>query len=73
MRVEVRSVAPDATLPGLYTIFKTGIDGPKLEIANLRQAERYLPDHIQAAIADFKSSEWIAKILAPTCRAAMST
>jgi glutamine synthetase len=64
MRVEVRSVAPDANpYLALYTIFKTGIEGPKLEIANLRQAERYLPDHIQAAITDFKSSKWIANIL----------
>jgi glutamine synthetase len=64
MRVEVRSVAPDANpYLTLYSIFKTGIDGPKASIENLRQAQRYLPDHIQAAIADFKSSEWIGKIL----------
>ena len=64
MRVEVRSVAPDANpYLTLYTIFRTGIEGPKASIDNLRQAQRYLPDHIQAAIADFKSSEWIAKIL----------
>src|SRR5215510_11739453 len=44
MRVEVRSVAPDAN-PCLvmYTIFKTGIDGDTAKIKNLRQAERYLP------------------------------
>jgi glutamine synthetase len=64
MRVEVRSVAPDANpYLALYSIFNTGIDGPKSSIDNLRQAQRYLPDHIQAAISDFKSSEWIAKIL----------
>jgi glutamine synthetase len=64
MRVEVRSVAPDANpYLTLYSIFKTGIEGPKVSIDNLRQAQRYLPDHIQAAISDFKSSEWIAKIL----------
>ncbi len=64
MRVEVRSVAPDASpYLTLYSIFRTGIEGPKAQIENLRQAKRYLPDHIQAAIADFKSSEWIAKIL----------
>lgn len=64
MRVEVRSVAPDANpYLTLYSIFRTGIEGPKATIDNLRQAQRYLPDHIQAAIADFKSSEWIAKIL----------
>ena len=64
MRVEVRSVAPDANpYLALYSIFKTGIDGSTAKIDNLRQAERYLPDHIQPAIDDFKSSEWIAKIL----------
>jgi glutamine synthetase len=64
MRVEVRSVAPDANpYLVLYSIFKTGIDGTTAKIDNLRQAQRYLPDHIQAAISDFKSSEWIGKIL----------
>ncbi len=64
MRVEVRSVAPDSNpYLALYSIFKTGIDGTTAKIKNLRQAERYLPDHIQAAIEDFKSSKWIAQIL----------
>ena len=64
MRVEVRSVAPDANpYLTLYSIFKTGIDGTKAEIKNLRQAQRYLPDHIQQAIEDFKKSKWIAEIL----------
>jgi len=64
MRVEVRSVGPDANpYLALYSIFKTGIDGTTAKIDNLRQAERYLPDHIQAAIDDFKSSKWISEIL----------
>ena len=64
MRVEVRSVAPDANpYMTMYSIFKTGIDGTTEKIENLRQAQRYLPDHIQQAIADFKSSKWIAEIL----------
>ena len=64
MRVEVRSVAPDANpYLVLYSIFKTGIDGTTAKIDNLRQAERYLPDHIQPAIDDFKSSKWISEIL----------
>jgi glutamine synthetase len=64
MRVEVRSVAPDANpYLVLYSIFKTGIDGTKAEIDNLRQAQRYLPDHIQQAIDDFKSSKWISDII----------
>ncbi|HEY4978538.1 MAG TPA: glutamine synthetase family protein, partial [Candidatus Acidoferrum sp.] len=46
MRVEVRSVAPDANpYLVLYSIFKTGLDGDTSKIKNLRQAERYLPDN----------------------------
>jgi glutamine synthetase len=64
MRVEVRSVAPDANpYLTLYSIFKTGIDGTKAEIKNLRQAQRYLPDNVQQAIEDFKKSKWVAEIL----------
>ncbi len=64
MRVEVRSVAPDANpYLTLFSIFKTGIDGSKASIDNLRQAQRYLPDHIQQAIDDFKASNWIANII----------
>jgi glutamine synthetase len=64
MRVEVRSVGPDANpYLSLYSIFKTGIEGPVAKIDNLRQAQRYLPDNIQQAIADFKDSKWIAEIL----------
>jgi len=64
MRVEVRSVAPDANpYLTLFSIFKTGIDGNTADIDNLRQAKRYLPDHIQQAIDDFNGSSWIAEIL----------
>ena len=42
MRVEVRSVAPDAN-PYLVmlSIFKSGLEGDTAKIKNLRQAERY--------------------------------
>jgi len=64
MRVEVRSVAPDANpYLVLYSLFKTGIDGITASVENLRQAERYLPDNIYDAIADFSSAEWISSIL----------
>ena len=64
MRVEVRSVAPDAN-PYLvmYSIFKTGIDGDTAKIKNLRQAERYLPDNIYTALEDFQKAEWTTKLL----------
>jgi glutamine synthetase len=64
MRVEVRSVSPDANpYMVLYSIFKSGIDGTTSKIKNLRQAERYLPDNIYTALEDFKKSAWIDKIL----------
>ena len=63
-RLEVRSVAPDANpYLTLYSIFKTGLEGSKSDLHDLRQAERYLPDNIQKAIDDFRSSEWISTIL----------
>src|SRR5271169_4867390 len=56
MRVEVRSVAPDAN-PYLVmlAIFKTGVDGETAKIKNLRQAERYLPDNIYDAIENYRN------------------
>jgi len=63
MRVEVRSVAPDANpYMALYSVFKTGIDGDIAKVKNLRQAERYLPDNIYTALENFKESDWITKI-----------
>jgi glutamine synthetase len=64
MRVEVRSVAPDAN-PYLvmHSIFKTGLDGDTAKIKNLRQAERYLPDNIYTALDHFRSAEWTTKLL----------
>ena len=64
MRVEVRSVAPDAN-PYLvmYSIFKTGIDGVTASIKNLRQAERYLPDNIYDALENFRKSDWTTEML----------
>jgi glutamine synthetase len=64
MRVEVRSVAPDAN-PYLVmlSVFKTGIEGDTAKIENLRQAERYLPDNIYTAIEDFEKAAWTTKLL----------
>ena len=64
MRVEFRSVAPDAN-PYLvmYCIFKTGLEGETSKIKNLRQAERYLPDNIYTALENFRNATWMTKIL----------
>jgi len=63
MRVEVRSVAPDANpYMVMYSIFRTGIQGQISRIKNLRQAERYLPDNIYTALDNFRNSDWTTKL-----------
>jgi glutamine synthetase len=64
MRVEVRSVAPDANpYMVMMAVFKTGIAGETSKIKNLRQAERYLPDNIYTAMENFRSSDWTSKLM----------
>src|SRR4030088_2364183 len=64
MRVEVRSVAPDANpYMVMYSIFKAGVDGETAKIKNLRQAERYLPDNIYTALNHFRDAEWTTTLL----------
>ena len=63
-RVEVRSVAPDANpYMVMLAVFKTGLDGTIAPIANLRQADRYLPDNIYDALTNFRTSEWTTTLL----------
>ena len=70
MRVEVRSVGPDANpYMVLYSIFKTGLEGKTAKIDNLRQAERYLPDNIYTAMEDFRNAEWTTELLGPDVKA----
>jgi glutamine synthetase len=70
MRVEVRSVSPDAN-PYLvmYSIFRTGLEGETAKIKNLRQAERYLPDNIYTAIEDFRKAKWTTELLGADVKA----
>jgi glutamine synthetase len=64
MRVEVRSVGPDANpYMVMYSIFKAGLEGETAKIKNLRQAERYLPDNVYTALANFKEAAWTTKLL----------
>jgi glutamine synthetase len=69
-RVEVRSVGPDAN-PYLVmlAVFKTGLEGATAPIENLRQAERYLPDNIYDAMANFRSAEWTTALLGEDVKA----
>ena len=64
MRVEFRSVAPDANpYMVMYALFRTGLEGEAAKIKNLRQAQRYLPDNIYTAADNFRKSEWTTKLL----------
>jgi glutamine synthetase len=69
-RLEVRAVAPDAN-PYLvmYSVFKTGLDGDIAQIENLRSAERYLPDNIYDAMANFKNAPWTTTLLGEDVKA----
>ena len=70
MRVEVRSVGPDANpYMVLYSIFKTGLEGETSKIKNLRQAERYLPDNIYTAMENFRASKWTTKLFGEDVKA----
>jgi glutamine synthetase len=63
-RVEVRSVAPDANpYMVMLSVFKTGLHGKVAEEANLRQADRYLPDNIYTALENFRKAEWTTSLL----------
>jgi glutamine synthetase len=63
-RVEVRSVAPDANpYMVLLSVFKTGIEGDTARVKNLRSAQRFLPDNIYDALANFRAAEWATKLL----------
>ncbi|MDQ2662573.1 MAG: glutamine synthetase family protein [Candidatus Eremiobacteraeota bacterium] len=63
-RVEVRSVSPDANpYMVMLAVFKTGLEGSIGNIENLRQAERFLPDNIYAAITSFRNSSWTSAML----------
>ena len=69
-RVEVRSVGPDANpYMVLYSVFKTGLHGETSKIKNLRQADRYLPDNVYTALADFRGSSWNTKMLGTDVKA----
>src|SRR3954471_6114821 len=69
-RIEVRAVAPDANpYMGLYSVFKTGLDGDIAKIENLRKAKRVLPDHIYDAIDNFRKGDWTTKLFGADVKA----
>ncbi len=64
-RVEVRSVGPDTNIyQALYTIFRTGLEGPPSEEKDesKRTRTRFLPSNIHDAVRNFKSSAWTKEL-----------
>jgi glutamine synthetase len=63
-RLEVRSVAPDANpYMVMLSVFATGLGGTISDAANLRQADRYLPDNIYDALENFRGAQWTSQLL----------
>ena len=70
MRVEVRSVAPDANpYMVLYSIFRTGLDGDTSEVRDVRDTQRYLPGDIYDAIRQFQAAGWITEMMGEAVKA----
>jgi len=60
IRVEVRSIAPDANpYMALYTFFKTGLSGQEGNVPK----DAILPDNIYDAIANFRDSSYVKEML----------
>ncbi len=69
-RVELRSVGPDANpYMVMLAAFKTGLEGTVADIPNIRSAERYLPDNIYDALANFRNAEWTTTLLGEDVKA----
>ncbi len=68
-RVEVRSIAPDANpYLAIYTLLRTGLEGPQAEGSNVREHPAILPDNIYDAIQAFRESDFVAEVLSPEVR-----
>jgi len=69
-RVEVRSVAPDANpYMVMLAVFQSGLDGTISAQEGLRQAQRYLPDNIYDALANFRGASWTGVLLGEDVKA----
>ncbi|MBI4501392.1 MAG: glutamine synthetase [Gemmatimonadetes bacterium] len=63
-RVEVRSIAPDANpYMAIYSIFKTGLEGPHQKGVSKQAGTRYLSDNIYDAIRLYQGSSFLKEML----------
>jgi glutamine synthetase len=68
-RIEVRSIAPDANpYMAIYTLLRTGLEGPLVVGANVRESQAMLPDNIDDAIQAFATSSFAATLLGEEVR-----
>ena len=68
-RVEVRSVGPDANpYMAIYSMFKTGLEGPLKKGGEKGKSMGFLPDNIYDAIAMFRESDYVKSILGEAVR-----
>lgn len=71
MRMEVRSIAPDANpYMALYTLLRTGLEGPLTSSDDgKRNRTKFLSDNIYDAVRLYKGSKFLADILNETVHA----
>ena len=63
-RIEVRSIAPDANpYMAIYTLLRTGIEGPLPSKTGADSEAQFLPDNIYDALADFRASAYSRELL----------
>ncbi len=63
-RIEVRSIAPDANpYMAIYSMLRTGLEGPMGDIASMRKQDPRLPDNIYDAVSLFQNSSFIQELL----------
>jgi glutamine synthetase len=68
-RIEVRSIAPDANpYMAIYSLLRTGLEGPLTEGVREPGRESILPDNIYDAIDHLRRSEHAARLLGPEIR-----
>jgi len=72
-RIEVRSIAPDANpYLLLYTLLRTGLEGPKPDTGQAEEGARCLPDSIHDAIRIFKNSRFVTELLGEEMQARLA-
>jgi glutamine synthetase len=72
-RIEVRSIAPDVNpYLLLYTLLRTGLDGPKPDVGQADRGPRYLPSSIQEAIRVFRESRFVTELLGEDMQARLA-